>query len=90
MTLWRIIIIIGGALLLMLCVVTLRTETTRLHYVISQHEQRVTELRQKLRQAELELAQLKNPLLLRQKVEQALRDLEAAHDSPDADTLPSE
>lgn len=72
MTLFRTIVVLIAALVVMLTVVILRAETTRLHYAISQQERRAAELRQSLRTAELELARLRNPILIRKKVEAAV------------------
>jgi hypothetical protein len=68
MTLFRTIVVMVGGLLLMLTVVILRAETTRLHYEVSQCERRADECRQRLREGELELARLRNPMVIRQKV----------------------
>ena len=75
MTLFRTIVVLLGGLVLMLCVVILRAETTRLHYEISQCERRADDCRQRLREAELELARLRNPMMIRQKVEEAVGEL---------------
>jgi hypothetical protein len=78
MSVLRMIVVLGGALVLLLAVVLLRTTTARVHYEISQQEQATVELRRKVRAAELELARLRNPVLLRQQVERALELLHAA------------
>lgn len=72
MTLFRMIVILVGGLLLLLTVVVLRAETTRLHYEISKCERSADELRQQLAEKELELARLRNPTRIRQRVEQAV------------------
>lgn len=72
MTLFRMIVILVGGLLLLLTVVILRAETTRLHYEISKCERSADELRQQLVDKELELARLRNPTRIRQRVEQAV------------------
>ncbi len=72
MTLFRIIVLLAGGLLLLLTVVTLRAETTRLHHEISRCERAADEIRQELVEAELELARLKNPTRIRQRMEQAV------------------
>jgi len=68
MTLARMIVILLGALLLMLAVVVLRAETTRLHYQLSQIDQQADLLWQELREEELELQRLRNPAVLRARV----------------------
>lgn len=72
MTLFRIIAVLAGGLVLLLFVVILRAETTRLHYAIAQCERRADEVRQELLEAELELARLRNPTRIRQQMEQAV------------------
>ena len=72
MTLFRTIVVLVGALALMLCVVILRAETARLHYDISQRERVAEEYRQQLHDAELELARLRNPMVIRQQVKEAI------------------
>jgi len=82
MTLFRIIAVLAGALVLLLIVVILRAETTRLHYAIAQCERRADEVRQELLEAELELARLRNPTRIRQQMEQAVG--QAAAEEPAA------
>ncbi len=65
MTLFRIIFVLLGGLTLMLGVVILRADTTRLHYLTSQHDAHVQRLREQIQRAELELQRLKNPMLIR-------------------------
>ncbi|MCK4341816.1 MAG: hypothetical protein KAY37_08855 [Phycisphaerae bacterium] len=72
MTLFRMIVILAGGVALLLCVVILRAETTRLHYEISQCELQAEEMRLRLRAAELELARLRNPMVMRKKVAEAV------------------
>ncbi len=72
MTLFRMIVILVGGLLLLLVVVILRAETTRLHYEIAKCERSADELRQQLVEADFELARLRNPTRIRQRVEQAV------------------
>lgn len=73
MTLFRIIVVLTGALVVMLLVVMLRAETTRLHYEISECERQADQYREQLRALELELARLRNPVVIREKVEEAVR-----------------
>ena len=75
MTLLRTIVVLAGALAVMLLAVILRAETTRLHYEISQCERQADDYRRQLHAAELELARLRNPMMIREKVEEAVRRL---------------
>ena len=72
MTLFRTITVLLGGLALLLLVVILRAETTRLHYAISKCERDADGIRQELVEAELELARLRNPTRIRQRMEQAV------------------
>jgi hypothetical protein len=72
MTLFRMIVVLVAGLLVMLCVVILRAETARLHYEISQRERQAEVFRQQLHDAELELARLRNPMLMRRQVKEAV------------------
>lgn len=76
MTLVRMVVLLVGGLIVMLCVVVLRAETTRLHFEISQCEREVATLRQRLCAAELELARLHNPVMIRAKAREVLGNLE--------------
>jgi predicted Holliday junction resolvase-like endonuclease len=71
MSLFRTIVVLVGGVVLMLVVVILRAETTRLHYQTAQREQRLEDLREQLRQAEMELARLRNPMLIRERAREA-------------------
>lgn len=77
MTLLRTIVILVGGLVLLLCVVILRAETTRVHYAIAQAEREAEQLRQRVREEELRLAREHNPMILRQRMQDALEALEA-------------
>jgi len=68
-------VILAGGLILLLAVVIIRADTTRLHYATSQCERRAEELRQRALEGELELARLRNPLRIRQRMEQAVGEL---------------
>lgn len=72
MTLPRMILILSGALVVLLTVVVLRTETTRLHADIARVEREARELQRQVHAAEVELARLRNPMLLRERVREAL------------------
>ena len=67
-TLPRTIIVLVGALAIMLAVVALLAETTRVQYEQSQADRRAEELLLRLRGQELELARLRNPALIREKL----------------------
>jgi len=88
MTLLRIIVVLAGGLALLVCAVVLRAETTRLHYEISRSEQRAVQVRQRLREAELELERQRNPMLLRGRVREALEQYMDAGVVPDAGPKP--
>ena len=69
--------------MLLLTVVALRAETVRLHYEVSQLEHRADACREHLRAAELELARLRNPMLIRQRVREAVQQFDAAGEPAD-------
>jgi hypothetical protein len=64
----RVALILAVGLLVMLGVVMLRTETVRVHYEMSVLDQQAVDLWQQLRARELELARLRNPMLIRARV----------------------
>jgi hypothetical protein len=68
MTLTRMICLFAGTLAVMLAVVILRAETTRLHYVISDLDRQDDVLRQELRKEELALERARNPATLLERV----------------------
>jgi hypothetical protein len=68
MTLTRMVGVFLGALAIMLAVVILRAETTRLHYVISEIDRREDALRQELRKEQLALERARNPAALLERV----------------------
>jgi hypothetical protein len=72
MTLLRVIVVLVGGVALLLLVVILRAETTRLHYAGARCERAADEIRQQVVEAELELARLRNPTRIRQRMEQAV------------------
>lgn len=74
MTLTRILALLLGALLIMLCVVTLRAETTRVHSRLALLDRSEQDLREQVRSEELELARWRSPTLIREK----LRDFRRA------------
>ena len=89
MTLFRMIVILAGALVLLLIVVILRAETTRLHYEISQLERETEQYRQQWRESELELARLRNPMVIRERVRDAVRQF-AEEGAPREDSGPQQ
>ncbi len=68
MTLTRMVGVFLGALAIMLAVVILRAETTRLHYLISELDRQEDSLRQELRTEKLALQRARNPAALLEKV----------------------
>ncbi len=85
MTLTRTIVLLAVALAVMLTVVIVRAETTRLHNRFAQLEFDARVLRQQLRERELELARLRDPALIRGRAaDLRLAGPESAADSNDA------
>ncbi len=80
MALRGLMLVLATALVAMMAVVLLRAETARLHYALSQVDQRAAVLRQELREKELELARLRNPAVIRAK----LAEWRLLQDSSDA------
>jgi len=68
MTLKRMIVMFAGALLVMLIVIVLRAETTRIHYEISDFDRRIDVLRQELRNERIALQRARNPAELLERV----------------------
>lgn len=60
----------------MLAVVALRAESTRIQFEISQIDHRAEVLLLRLREQEMELARLRNPALIRQRVAELRLGLE--------------
>jgi hypothetical protein len=67
MTFFRMIVLFSASAALMLIVIGLRAEITRLHYRASLVDRECVELRDRLREEELELQRLRNPLVLYQR-----------------------
>lgn len=65
LSLRRIIAVLGAALAVMLGVIRLRAEATRLNYELSEQERRAAVLLDELREQGLELARLRNPAMIR-------------------------
>lgn len=82
MPLFRVILLLLGGLVLMLAVVMVRSQTTRLHYEIANCVREADGLRQQILEAEMALARLKNPMRLRQKVEEVVVELEPEAAAP--------
>jgi hypothetical protein len=72
MSLARIVVLAFGATAVMLAVVVLRAETTRLHYERSQLDRQADVLRREIEEGKLELARLRDPALLRLKAREHL------------------
>jgi hypothetical protein len=72
-TLTRIIFLLLGGLALMLAVVVLRTETTRVHTRLAALDKRELELRSQIQAAELELARWRSPTLIRDRMREFRR-----------------
>lgn len=68
MSIARLTLVLLSALLVMLAVVVLRSERTRLQFETSQCDRESEALRQEVRERELEFARLSNPGLLRQRL----------------------
>ena len=68
MSIARLTLVLLSTLLVMLAVVVLRSERTRLQFETSQCDREAEALRQEVRERELELARLSNPGLLRQRL----------------------
>jgi hypothetical protein len=64
----RVLTVLGGALLTMLVVVTLRAESARLHFEMSALDAKAEQLVQDVRDQELELARLRNPARIQARV----------------------
>jgi hypothetical protein len=69
MTLTRIIVVLVGALAIMMAVITLRSESTRQQFEISELERREDVLRQEFRREELALQRVRNPAELLERVQ---------------------
>ena len=64
----RLTLVLLSALVVMLTVVVLRSERTRLQFEISRDDRDAEALRQEVRERELELARLSNPGVIRQRL----------------------
>ncbi len=69
------LVVLGAALAVLLTVVILRTETSRLHNEIAGLERKIERRGHDLRAVEMELARLRNPMLLRLRVQEVSRQL---------------
>ena len=68
MSIARLTLVLLSALVVMLTVVVLRSERTRLQFEISKHDRDAEALRLEVRERELELARLSNPGVIRQRL----------------------
>jgi len=82
MSIPRLATILLGALLVMLAVVVLRTQTARIEHQTSVLDRQAVRLWQELRSREMELARLRSPVLIRARVAEA-----EVSGSPDGTTL---
>ncbi|MCH8805590.1 MAG: hypothetical protein IH986_05830 [Planctomycetes bacterium] len=67
MKLARMICILAVALATLLTVVVLRAESTHLHFELARLDRKASILWQQIREDELELARLRNPVRIRQR-----------------------
>ena len=65
---FRVIVVLLGTVIVMLTAVVLRAETARLNHEISGLDREELRLREEARGFEIELARLRNPMLMRQRV----------------------
>ena len=77
MPLRSLVLLLATVLAAVIAVVALRGETTRLHYQLSKLDRRAEVLRQELREKELELVRLRNPSLIRRKLDELRAPAEA-------------
>jgi hypothetical protein len=68
MTLWRISFVLAAGLAVLLTVVGLRAEAARLNFEIAALERQADALLLDIRERELELARLSNPMTVRERV----------------------
>lgn len=65
MTILRLSTVLVAAAIVLLAVVMIRAETTRLHYSLSRLDARADELRQQIRDRAVELQRLRDPARIR-------------------------
>lgn len=68
MSIVRLVLVLLSALSVMLAVVVLRSERTRLQFQASEADRRAEALRQEVREREIELARLSNPGVIRRRL----------------------
>ncbi len=68
MSVVRLVLILTAALAVLLTIVTLRAEATRLDFHTSEVERRTQARMREIREQELELARLRNPSTIRERV----------------------
>lgn len=78
MSLTRMLILLGGALLVMVAVVLIRAQTAALHYQRSLLDREAEALQTECRERALELTRRKNPALLRERVQNLWNTTDAA------------
>jgi hypothetical protein len=78
----RLTLVLLSALLVMLSVVVLRSERTRLQFEISQKDRDAEALRLEVRERELELARLSNPGVIRQRLLEMRLEQSAVRTAP--------
>ena len=88
MTLTRTIVLLAGGLLLMLAVIVLRAETRRLHFRTSEYDSQIEQIRQELRNQEIELQRLRNPEDIRNRALQLIVPVAPAAPGPKEIKLP--
>jgi len=69
-----LILILALFLAAMMCVVMLRAETAGLHYELSRFDRRMEILRREIIEMELELERLRNPTLIRDRLDEWRQD----------------
>ncbi|MBI5863793.1 MAG: hypothetical protein HZB38_04660 [Planctomycetes bacterium] len=70
MSIQRLVLVLVSTMAVMLTVVVLRSERTRLQFKASEYDRETDSVLQELRERELELARLSNPLLIRERLSQ--------------------
>ncbi|MFO0839676.1 MAG: hypothetical protein U1D55_14260 [Phycisphaerae bacterium] len=68
MSLARLVIVLGLALAVLLATVTLRAESVRLHREVAEMERRAQVRVREIREQELELARLRNPAVIYERI----------------------
>lgn len=82
MSIARLTLVLLSALLVMLTVVVLRSERTRLQFEVSKADREAEALRLEVRERELELARLSNPGVIRQRLLEMRLEQSAGRTAP--------